>query len=224
MSVRTISEETVETRMDADVNIFVGLPGAGKTEACRITEDVTEGEADSFEVSTFVRNEYHREMGDGVGDNELGRWAADKKDEHGNDYFVREMAETLADPYPPAEVVNIAGVRSPAEADAVRDVFGAEAVTIITIWTLPDIRYERLSDREGDYTHEEFSERKERELWDWGCIEFFTNEDYWDYIVPNNFGLDGFESSVKLAVRGTEAYTEYPWPDLPSKEHVAQYL
>lgn len=218
------STGAVERTSESSVNLFIGLPGAGKTEACRITEDLIgwEDSVDSYEVSTFVRNEYQVEVCDAVSDNELGRWAAQKKAEYGDDYFVRTMAEELAEYDDAPDHINIAGVRSPEEADAIRDVFGD--VTIITIWTLPDIRYERLEAREDNYTHEEFNERKERELWDWGCIEFFTNEDYYDYIVPNNFELEDFRSNLELVLRGTEAYTEQPFPDGLTQEHVAQYL
>lgn len=227
MSVKTQkpkaeSNTVTERETSRNVTLFIGLPGAGKTEACRIAEEAVEGEADSFEVSTFVRNEFQKEVGDGVGDNELGRWAAEKKEEHGNDYFVRNMAERLADLTSVPENINIAGVRSPAEADAVREVF--DDVTIVTIWTLPDVRYRRLNEREGEYSREEFEERKERELWDWGCIEFFWDENYYDHIVSNNWELEYFENDIRGVMKSDDIYTKPPWPVLPSKEHLAQYL
>lgn len=262
MSTRHIPKATVGEEETTTVNVFVGLPGCGKTTACKMVRDAEHGKSvTSHEVSAFVRREYEKEVGGrDVGDNDLGEWAATKKTEEGNGYFVREMAEELAEPFPVSDIINIAGVRSPAEADAIRGIFTDSAedesstvkrsshsataeVRIITIWTLPDIRLQRLKDREGEYTVEEFNERKERELWDWGCIEFFTNEDYYDHIIPNNWDERGLRTAVEIVIDGHDAYDHEPWPDLspesgdsgtnssgdesdtlPSNEHVAQYL
>lgn len=231
---QTQSISGVEKTEERSVNVFVGLPGAGKTEGCHIAEKVIGEDVDTFEVSTFVRNKFQQETGDddsGVSDNDLGRWAADMKEEHGNGYFVREMAKTIKAFHNTPGNINIAGVRSPAEADALREEF--ENVTIIVIWTHPDIRFDRLKEREGDYTREEFNERKQRELYDWGCIEFFTDENYYDYIIPNNTSLKAFRQKVEYAIRGTEVFQSSPFPsvehfqgteDFDYKDFLGQYL
>lgn len=227
MSTRTLSD--TDTDNEPNVNLFVGLPGAGKTAATETAEDVLDG-VTSHEVSDYVRYAYEAETGGEAGDNELGRWAAEKKDENGNGHFVRELAVSLHGPVPASRNINIAGVRSPEEADAVRDVFGPSNVTIITIWTLPDLRFERLQSREGEYTVEEFEERRERELWDWGCIEFFTDPEYYDYIVPNNSELAVFERDIEHVLYAEEydfhtaAFQASPFPEGLSQEHVASYL
>lgn len=222
---KTVEGES--SKADASVTLFVGLPGCGKSHACDTVVENYENRdetAASAEMSDYVRYAYEGETGvDDVGDNSLGRWAANKKEEHGNQYFAEGLATELGSPIPRAQNINVAGVRSPEEADVFRDRF--EDVTIISIWTKPDIRFERLQSREDDYTREEFTERKERELHDWGCIEFFTNERYFDHIIPNNSSITSFEIDVlATAVHGNDVYTDPPFPEELSNEHVAAYL
>lgn len=221
------SQTLAERTIDASVNLFVGLPGAGKSKGCEIAEEIIGDDetVSSHEISDYVKYEYAAitdDVASEVDDNELGRWADDMKTMKGMGHFAEGLAHQLRSPIPEASNINVAGVRSPAEADAFRDVF--DDVTIISVWTLPDIRYDRLADREGEYTTEEFSERKKRELWDWDCIEFFTNENYYDYIIPNNHTKEAFRSSLELALRGTKAYTDEPFPVGLDQEQVGQYL
>lgn len=221
MSSEIYSAPSIETD-STTVNLFVGLPGCGKSTACEVAEDVIDGSTEHVEMSNYVRHAYEQEVGGETGDNELGQWAAEKKEKNGNGVFARVLASSLSNPIPAAGTINVAGVRSPAEADAFRERF--DDVRIITIWTLPDIRYERLQDREDDYTVREFNERKERELWDWGCIEFFTNEEYYDHIVVNNASEQGFESAITNVVLGTPLYTNSPFPVVLTKDEVSQHL
>lgn len=233
--IPTDGSDIYDSPDDSHVFAFAGLPGCGKSTAAEIVETtlLTNYEYGvHLEVSDFVRTLFKAETGDEVDDNELGRWAAEKKDEHGNGYFLRKMAETLQDEHRPH--IAISGLRSPAEASALREVFGVENVTVIAIWTLPDIRFERKYGAMPSVEHDEwdtFSERNEREIYDWDCVEYFYGDDPSDYIVPNNSSVVDLEDAVTAIVHenaldGSKLAAGYRDSPLPvgDRKRVAQYL
>lgn len=235
MGVQEKFERGAVRQVEADVYAFIGLPGSGKSVAREVLAD-QDGYPLTDEVSNYVRHRYHNATGDGdVGDNDLGRWAAEQKEEHGNGYFVDEWARTIKGDQQAAHeldkqpwtAIGLAGVRSPEELDALRTHF--TDVTSIVIWAKPDVRYERLTEREGkDMTRDVFQERQERELHDWGALTFFTDRDYYDYIIPNNGKhINEFERDVQLVLDGgsfADKFKDAPFPDGLSDEHIPQYL
>lgn len=215
--------------------VLAGLPGSGKsTVADIIAGEVTEGyglDAVHTEVSDFCRVLYEEAHGDSTNDNDLGRWTAEVKAEEGQDYFVRRMAESHVES--DNDVTIISGARSPEEAFAVREVF--DSTVVIAVWTLPDIRFER---KYGDVPHEEhprwdeFCERNQRETFDWGCLDYFTDPSVYDYVLPNNGGIDQLEFIAGTIVReeigggskSAAVYQQTPFPDGLGREAVSQYL
>lgn len=217
-----------------EVFVLVGLPGAGKSTAAEHITEYIEREyhenSQHFEVSDFVRTLFEDQSEADVDDNQLGAWAAQQKAEYGNDHFVREMANAIHSPVTPHVVIS--GVRSPAEAEAVRDVFGEESVTVVSIWTLPDERFER---KYGDGPSEEhpkwetFCERNERELHEWGALQFFLEDGPQDTVLSNNMTEGVFESDIedvvdRRMVDHADVVAENPLPDGLDAEQIAQYL
>lgn len=207
-----------------DVFVLIGLAGAGKSTAADIIAEKHDERVATFEVSDFVRTSFEDQHVDDVNDNELGEWAAKKKEEEGQDYFVRKMAESIKGPSTPHVVIS--GVRSPEEAVAVEEVFG-DCITI-GIWTMPDIRFNRkyesdLSVDNDDY--QTFQERNERELWEWGAVEFFSNKSIHtaDYIVPNHGTISTLRDNIERLLDGRGAYGQNPFP-YDDYKYVAQYL
>lgn len=214
--------------------VLAGLPGCGKSTAADIIEAELQHHdeaATATEVSDFVRT--HCEARGWSGDdNELGRVAADIKDEEGQGFFVRRMAEQWHDA---DKHVIISGLRSPEEAAAVRDVYGEDQTVVIAIWTLPDLRFERKYGETPSEEHpkwEEFHERNERETHEWGCLDYFADMSVSDYIVQNNGDLEQLEGKLNALVREevgdgslmANLMQETPFPEGLDREHVAQYL
>jgi dephospho-CoA kinase len=235
-----VSQEIQQTfergpeQVEANVFAFIGLPGAGKSEALMTLDDVYE-HALVDEVGNYVRYRYEGQTGEqSESDNDLGKWAADVKDEHGRGYFVNEWAKTIKGDQraaheldkQPWTAIGLAGVRSPEELDALRTHF--TDVTAIVVWSKPDVRYDRLMDRDGDMDREVFHERQERELHDWGALEFFVNDEYYDYIIPNNGdNIEQFDRDVRLCVNGSKIADQFKSPPFPEglpEENISQYL
>jgi len=246
--------ETPSLPDEPKVFALAGLPGSGKSTAAQMIVDELRGaqrdaatvndsqseselehrfeRATHTEVSDFCRTLYEQEHDESVTDNNLGRWTAELKEEHGRDYILREMSKTLYAEERPH--LAISGLRSPEEAEAVRDVFGAENVAVIAIWTLPDLRFER---KYGDVPSEEhpkwdeFCERNQREIHEWSCVDYFSDMAVSDYIVPNNGSKKGLEVNMSKIARDeisnnstVKQWTETPFPDGLDPEHVASYL
>lgn len=246
----------METPSEPQVFALAGLPGSGKSTAAEMIRDelerraslregatVNESQSDSehrferavhTEVSDFCRTLYEQEHdGDSTDDNDLGRWTAKLKAEHGRGYILREMSKTLYDDQRPHVVIS--GLRSPEESEAVEDVFGQQNVTTIAIWTLPDLRFERKYGDKPSEEHpkwDEFLERNEREVHEWGCLHFFLEDGPADYVVANNGDESQLEGKVASIARHetgdtslmSQTMTTTPFPDGLSKEHVASYL
>ena len=239
---------------EPQVFALAGLPGSGKSTAAEMIRDELEHRMERAvhtEVSDFCRTLYEKEhdghvddlsgeSSDSVetrqaspNDNDLGRWTAKLKEEHGRGYILRKMAETLDDPDRPHVVIS--GVRSPEEAEALEDVFGPMNVTTVAIWTLPDLRFERKYGDTPSVEHpkwDEFKERNEREIHEWGCLQFFLEDGPADYVVSNNgdeMELEGKVASIARHETGdtslfSQTMADTPFPKGLSKEHVASYL
>jgi len=209
-----------------DVFVLVGLAGAGKSTAADMIQQHHDENVQTFEVSDFVRTKFEEAHDDAVNDNELGEWAAEQKAEHGDDYFVRQMAETIRDSNTPHVVIS--GVRSPAEAKAVEDVFSMGNVMTLAIWTLPDLRFNRkygadmMDDAE---TLQTFADRNDREKHEWGAKEFFARggEHTADGIIPNHDDCDALEEHLTNFLDGKGQYDKSPFPH-NDPDVVAQYL
>lgn len=228
--------ETPSLPDDPQVFALAGLPGSGKSTAAEMIRDELEHRMERAvhtEVSDFCRTLYEQEVGGSTDDNDLGRWTAQLKEEHGRGYILREMAETLDDPNRPH--VAISGLRSPEEAEAVRDVFGQQNVAVLSIWTLPDLRFERKYGAVPSEEHpkwDEFCERNQREIHEWGCLQFFLDGGPADYVVSNNGDAEQLEGKVASIARHetgdtslmSQTMTTTPFPDGLSADHVASYL
>lgn len=228
------TKEELDGGFDPHIFALAGLLGCGKSTAADMIASQARQEFEftvTMEMSDFVRREFKRQGADtDVNDNELGEWAARMKETYGDGYFARELADSLAGD---CNYV-ISGLRSPKEAYTLRDEFGPDNVTVIAIWTLPDLRFERKygdppSEEHSDW--ETFHERNERELHEWDCLAYFA-DDISDYIISNNDDLENLEQQVEAIVRNElgdgslvgEMIRDDPFPEGLDREQIAQYL
>jgi hypothetical protein len=188
----TEPHESEKQTQQPDVFLFVGLKGAGKTcGAERAREQLTDTTLVEFSDVEFS--------------------------DYVQDSFKRSKDYVENTNYTPQNLV-VSGVRSPEGAEAFREAF--DNVTTVVIWTLPEIRYNRLTT-----DMDTFVDRKSRELWDWGCIEFFTDPDQYDYVIPNNYGKDEFVHIIDYLVDGNlERFQTSPFDDSMSKRKVGSFL
>jgi len=213
------AHESEKQTQQPDVFLFVGLQGAGKTcGAERAREQLTD--TTFVEFSDYVQGSFKRSKDyvENTNDNDLGSWAATQKAEHGRGYFAEGIAEYVENMNHTPQNLVVSGVRSTEEAEAFRETF--DNVTTVVIWTLPEIRYNRLTT-----DLDTFVDRKSRELWDWGCIEFFTDPDQYDYVIPNNYGKDEFVHIIDYLVDGNlERFQTSPFDGSMSKQKVGSFL
>lgn len=212
-------------KVDTPVYAFVGLVGSGKTTAKNVLKDVYDNPL-TDEMSNFVRHKFEAETDDTVTDNELGEWAEEQKREYGNGYFADGWATAIADDERASQAIEgaatwdaigLAGLRSPSELDALKQHFSD--VTSIVVWARPETRWERYSQRDGESDRESFEARNERELHEWGALTYFTDEDYYDYIIPNNHSsIEAFRRDVKSCI--TEDGTHQRFIDDPFVGHM----
>lgn len=221
--------------VEANVFAFIGLPASGKSTALDVVRGMG-GYPMTDEVSNYVRFRYENATDDGdVDDNGLGRWAANVKDEKGMGYFVDQWCRTIKGDQQaaheldskPWDPIALAGIRSPEELDALREHF--TNVTSVVVWAMPDVRYDRITERDGDEMGRDvFDERQARELHDWGAKEFFLDRNYRDYIIPNNHdSVERFERDVEMVVTENpiaDKFKSVPWPDAWSDETLLENI
>jgi dephospho-CoA kinase len=159
--------------MTTDAFCFIGFPGAGKTSAMEIAQDVLETPL-AISTGDIVRQkaaEFHDvSLGELTGE-EIGEFSTFKRENDSPLYVARSVKEQLEQDYrfPLAPVV-IEGVRDSEAASFYRSFI--DNFHIIFIHSPFEERMNRLSDRgreedEAGYGPDDLMHREQREL-DWG--------------------------------------------------------
>lgn len=139
---------------------FTGMPGSGKSLAVQVARD---REIPIVRMGDLVR-EATEARGLELSDDNVGRVAAEMRDEHGMEVWADRTLEALDDLDADAAVVD--GVRGIAEVDRFRDALG-ESFVLVAVHASPKTRFERLRDRDRDDApddRDEFEARDRREL------------------------------------------------------------
>jgi dephospho-CoA kinase len=142
------------------MNVFLltGFPGSGKSTALETANDMG---LFTVEMSDVVRSEY---SGDEENDNNLGKWASSRKQEHGNGYFAECSAKFIRENIGSDRDVAISGIRSVEEVDTFEGFF--DNVIVVGIRCPKEIRWKRVFERDG-VRPSEMSQRDQRER-QWG--------------------------------------------------------
>jgi len=179
-----------------------GPLGSGKSTAAKMIASIIRHDgrfARVVEMSDYVRSEYNAYCDDGASDNELGEWAAKQKDADGAGCFASDIAELYDGD--DAELI-VSGIRCPEEIDALEAHYGADSVTTVAVWTLPELRFKRKYGDTMHAQHEQFDtfmERNDRELSEWGCEEIYIDDDT-DFVIANNGGEVNLQRQLLIAV------------------------
>lgn len=224
MPQEVTKREVEQTESERDVFIIIGLTGAGKSTAAEMVAEEHDEYVVCFDLSDYSWTQFERATN--RTQMSSGEWVTKMKFEKGNDYFARNLAETVKAPHAPHIVIS--GVRSPEEAVAIKGVFSDSRVSTIALWTLPDLRFKRTYGEPVSAEHEMwdvFHERNERELWELGAVEFFSNDSIHeaDYILSNHDGLHQLCSRIQEMLMGRGNWDHNPFP-ADDFEKVAKYL
>lgn len=139
---------------------FTGMPGSGKSLAVEVARD---REIPIVRMGDLVREATEARDLELTDDN-VGRVAAEVRDDHGMDVWADRTLEALDDLDAEAAVVD--GVRGIAEVDRFRDALG-ESFVLVAVHASPGTRFERLRDRDRDDAPDDrdaFEARDRREL------------------------------------------------------------
>ena len=172
---------------------FTGMPGAGKSEAVRVAEEL--GIA-VVRMGDVVRNEA-RKRGLELSDENVGGLADEMRREHGKDIWARKCLEELKG----KDVVVIDGIRNIEEVEFFRRYI--KNFILVAIRASPRIRYERIAKRgRSDDTDsiEKMKERERREL-SWGLGSVIAMA---DVIIVNEGNLEEFREKIRQLLKENE--------------------
>lgn len=167
--------------------ILSGLPGAGKSKSSTILSSLTGGK--TIEAGSVIREMARTEEGltDPTSE-ELGDFAARKREELGDGFFADSVIELMED--------GVYNGAHPYIIDSVRHIDGYETLAeyfmdteLIWVAAWRENRLERVQDRgrddEADFTYDDILARDKHELENLGTITLVSDGPF-DHVVHNN--------------------------------------
>lgn len=181
---------------------YAGLPGAGKSTAAEIGQDLLGGSM--FNMGRAVRFAFKADYGENGESQSLGRYASYRRDADGPGWVAQEMVddwtgkgiqgETFEVPF------HVDGLRSPAELDVFDHYFGS--VYLVYVHAPISTRLRRLRERQRDgeetFTMRDLEDRDLREI-EWGAWELRT---YSQAELQNRWGKADLRDQVEAAFDG----------------------
>ncbi len=156
--------------------LITGKRGAGKTEFAKmIAKNIP-----VYEMSEYVYREMKKANIDKFDAITVGQFAKDLRKKYGNDIVARLLWDDIKD----KQIVVISGARSPEEVDFFRQ---RAKVIVIKIDAKPEIRYERIvqRNRHGDIrSYEQFLEKEKLDE------QLGVDQIIEDIIIDNNHDID----------------------------------
>ena len=125
---------------------YAGLPGAGKSEAARIGQDVLGGTRDS--MGQAMRRAFQSEADRDVTSESLGEFATNFRKNHGADGLAERMIMEWGYGEKPERPVHIDGLRCVEEIRKFEDFFGE--IAVIFVDASEGVRLSRLRGRDRD--------------------------------------------------------------------------
>lgn len=165
---------------------FTGMPGAGKSEAVKVAEEMG---IYIIKMGDEVREEA-KKRGIKLTDENLGKIADELRKEKGKDIWARKCIEKLKD----KDIVVIDGIRNIEEVEAFRQKI--KNFILVAIHASPKVRYERIAKRgrsDDSISIEKMKERERREL-SWGLGDVIAMA---DIVIINEGSLEEFRRKIK---------------------------
>ena len=170
---------------------FTGYPGSGKSTACDIAADAG---VPTTSMGDIVRKRARDELGTDATSNDIGNWATEQREKHGDTVFAEYTADDIEERFDGTVVVD--GVRSRDELEVFNDRF--DDVTLVYVRAPFEERLSRIQSRgredEGDATAADLRERDQREE-EWGLADLVEQEQY-DTVIENTGTLDDLREEV----------------------------
>ena len=165
---------------------FTGMPGAGKSEAVRVAEEL---DIKIIRMGDEVREEAAR-RGMEPTDENLGGIADSMRKLHGKDIWAKKCLDKIGK----EKIVVIDGIRNIEEVERFKKEI--DEFILIAIHASPSTRYERIRNRGRSDDAEDIEKMKERERRElsWGLGEVIAMA---DIVVINEGKLQEFRKRIK---------------------------
>lgn len=175
------------------VYCVVGYPGAGKSAAADIASDRG---IPSVTMGNMVRERATEELGPDATSNEIGEWATEQREQHGDTIVAHWTADYISELSAPVVVID--GVRSLDELSQFKQAF--DDVTVLHIHAPKETRLQRLRDRgrdgEDTFTMADLDARDTRED-DWGVATLLETVN--PKTIVNDSDLDDFAQQLDFS-------------------------
>ena len=173
---------------------FTGMPGAGKSEAVKVAEEMG---IPVIKMGDVVRKEA-RKKGLDFTDENLGGLADDMRKKHGKGIWAEKCLEELKG----KDIVVIDGIRNIEEVEVFRR--HIKNFILVAIHAAPPIRYDRIARRgrsDDSKSVEKMKERERREL-SWGLGDVIAMA---DIVIINEGSLESFRSRIRKLLEKNES-------------------
>lgn len=189
--------------MTETIYAFAGMPGAGKSTAAHIGMAATHG--DYIEVGEIIRGEARSQGNTDPTSEELGQFAAQMREEHGNGFAMVPVIHRIQD----------WDMDWPAFVDSVRHIEGYNKLTELDIDTYliwveaenMDQRLERIQrrgrDDEANFTPTDMMDRDQREIEELGVGSILDNMNRVDFRIQNHWSRDELQEQVIGIIKET---------------------